>query len=63
MAKPIKHLKVIYEPNNEAVDTVVSNALLTSFMSCVTRIGLRVDQHGEDMVIIDKENGSGKKKE
>lgn len=56
MAKPNKHLKVVYELSNEPVDIVVSNALLTNFMVYISRIGLRVEKGEHHMVIVSKEN-------
>lgn len=56
MAKPNKHLKVVYESNNEPVDIVVSNALLTNLMVYISRIDLRVEKGQHHMVIVGKEN-------
>ncbi len=56
-----KKLNVEFIADNNTIDTVVSNALLTQLMITVTHIGIRVDNLNNDAIIEkekkhDKEN-------
>lgn len=56
-----KKLNVEFIADNNTLDTVVSNALMTQLMVTVSRIGIRVDNPDDDAIIEkekehDKEN-------
>ena len=51
----IKKLKVVFSPNDEPTDQIVTDALIVQLMVTVVRIGLRIDQLSNKDDIIRKE--------
>lgn len=51
-----KKITIDFVPNNETVNVAVDSALLTQLMVTITQIGIRIDNHSNDIIEKEKEN-------
>lgn len=51
-----KKITIDFVPNNETVNVAVNSALLTQLMVTITQIGIRIDNHSNDIIEKEKEN-------
>lgn len=51
-----KKITIDFVPNNETVNVAVDSALLTQLMVTITQIGIRIDNHSNDIIGKEKEN-------
>ena len=51
-----KKMTIDFVPNNETVNVAVDSALLTQLMVTITQIGIRIDNHSNDIKGKEKEN-------
>lgn len=49
-------LSIDFVPNNETVNVAVDSALLTQLMVTITQIGIRIDNHNNNIIVKEKEN-------
>lgn len=57
-----KKLKVVFAPNPEPVEDIVTDAFITQLMTTITRVGLRADQLNSNYDKIKKETENEIKK-
>lgn len=51
-----KKITIDFVPNNETVNVAVDSALLTQLMVTITQIGIRIDNHNNNIIVKEKEN-------
>ena len=49
-------LSIDFVPNNETVNVAVDSALLAQLMVTITQIGIRIDNHNNNIIVKEKEN-------